>query len=134
MKRQFIKVYVLGLLLLLPTLTNAQRRTATGTVPPPEFADPQRRQKLATALPEIEKLFNSFMERSQAPGAVFGVIIDGELALVKAAGVREKTNNALVTPETVFRIASMTTSFTAMAILKRRDHGTLPLQDPVSKY
>src|SRR5687768_666088 len=129
-----LQIYAVGLFLLFPTLTNAQRRTATGTVPPPEFTDPQRRQKLATALPEIEKLFNSFMERSQAPGAVFGVIIDGELALVKAAGVREKTNNALVTPETVFRIASMTKSFTAMAILKLRDDGKLSLEDPVSKY
>ena len=42
---------------------------------------------------------------------------------MKAAGVREKTNNAPVTPDTVFRIASMTKSFTAMAILKLRDDG-----------
>src|SRR5215208_5562366 len=131
---QHLQVYAFGLLLLLPQLSNAQRRLATGTVPPPQFADPQRRQKLATAFPEIEKLFNSFIERSQAPGAVFGVIIDGELAFVKAAGVREKTNNAPVTPETVFRIASMTKSFTAMSILKLRDEGKLSLDDPVSKY
>lgn len=68
------------------------------------------------------------------PGAVVGVIIDGELAFVKAAGVREKTGDAPVTPETVFRIASMTKSFTAMAILKLRDEGKLSLDDPVAKY
>ena len=68
------------------------------------------------------------------PGAVMGVIIDGELALVKVHGVREKTGDAAVTPETVFRIASMTKSFTAMAILKLRDEGKLSLEDPVSKY
>src|SRR5215204_4172817 len=122
------------LLLLLPPLAHAQKRIATDSVPPPDFADPQRKQKLAAAFPEIEKLFKSFMDRSQSPGAIFGVVIDGELVWVKGAGVREKTNNAPVTPETVFRIASMTKSFTAMSILKLRDEGKLSLDDPVSKY
>ena len=122
------------LLLIIPQFTYAQKRIATGSVPPPQFTDPQRKQKLATAFPEIEKLFKSFMERSQTPGAVLGVIIDGELVWVKAAGVREKTGNAPVTPDTVFRIASMTKSFTAMAILKLREDGKLSLEDPASKY
>ncbi|HEU4507766.1 MAG TPA: serine hydrolase domain-containing protein [Pyrinomonadaceae bacterium] len=99
-----------------------------------QFADPERKQKLATAFPEIERLFKTFTERQQRPGAILGVIIDGELVLVKSAGVRETTSNAPVTPETVFRIASMTKSFTAMAILKLRDEGKLSLEDPVSRY
>ena len=129
-----IQICALLVSFLVPQLTVAQKRIATGTVPPPQFADPQRKQKLAAAFPEIERIFKSWMERLQPPGAVLGVIIDGELAFVKAAGVREKTNNAPVTPETVFRIASMTKSFTAMSILKLRDEGKLSLEDPVSKY
>ena len=129
-----MKFVAVLLLLFIPQLAYAQKKIATGSVPPPQFTDPQRKQKLATAFPEIDKLFKSFMERSQTPGAVLGVIIDGELAWVKAAGVREKTGNAPVTPETVFRIASMTKSFTAMAILKLRDDGKLSLDDPASKY
>ena len=129
---RFAVICALILSLLLPL--QAQKRIATGTVPPPQFTDPQRKQKLAAAFPEIEKLFNSFVERAQPPGAVFGVIVDGELVWVKAAGVREKTGDAPVTPDTVFRIASMTKSFTAMAILKLRDEGKLSLDDPVSKY
>ena len=131
---RFIQICALLVSLIVPQLTQAQKRIATGTVPPPQFADPQRKQKLAAAFPEIERLFKSWMERLQPPGAVLGVIIDGELAFVKAAGVREKTNNAPATPETVFRIASMTKSFTAMAILKLRDEGKLSLEDPVSKF
>ena len=116
------------LLSLIPPFAFAQK------VPPPQFTDPQRKQKLTAALPEIDKLFKTFMERSQTPGAVLGVIIDGELVWGKAAGVREKTNNAPVTNDTVFRIASMTKSFTAMSIMKLRDDGKLSLDDPVSKY
>jgi len=131
---RFIQLGILLILSLVPQVTRAQRRLASGTVPPSRFADPQRKQKLAAAFPEIERLFKSFVERQQMPGAVVGVIIDGELAFVKVNGVREKTNDAPVTAETVFRIASMTKSFTAMAILKLRDEGKLSLEDPVSKY
>ena len=120
-----LQTCALLIFLLFPQLTHAQKRITSGAVPPPQFSDPQRKQKLAAAFPEIEKLFKAFMERSQAPGAVLGVIVDGELVWVKAAGVREKTSDAPVTPETVFRIASMTKSFTAMAILKLRDDGPL---------
>jgi CubicO group peptidase (beta-lactamase class C family) len=119
-----IQICALLLLLILPQLADAQN----------QFPDPQRKQKLAGAFPEIDRLFSSFIQRLQPPGAVLGVVIDGELVWVKAAGVREKTNNAPVTPETVFRIASMTKSFTAMSILKLRDEGKLSLDDPVAKY
>lgn len=125
---------LLFILLVIPQLALAQKKVATEAVPPPQFTDPQRKQKLAAAFPEIEKLFNTFIERSQAPGAVFGIIVDGELVWLKAAGVREKSTNAPVTKDTVFRIASMTKSFTAMSILKLRDDGKLSLDDPVSKY
>lgn len=130
----FVRACTFLILLIVPHLTHAQKRIANGTVPPPRFTDPQRRQKLAAAIPEIERLFKTWMERLKPPGAVFGVIIDAEPLFIKAAGVRETANNAPVTPETVFRIASMTKSFTAMAILKLRDEGKLSLEDPVSRY
>ena len=127
-------VCLLLLTLILTPLANAQRRFAEGTVPSPKFADPQRKQKLAAAFPEIEKLFLACVQRANMPGAVMGIIIDGELVWVKTTGVRETTDKAPVTPETVFRIASMTKSFTAMAILKLRDDGKLSLDDPVSRF
>ena len=130
------KIFVLSLAaqicLLSLQVAQAQQRVATGSVPPSVFKDPERKQKLAAAFPEIEKLFKASAERM--PGAVMGIIVDGELVWVKAAGIREAENKAPVTPETVFRIASMTKSFTAMAILKLRDEGKLSLDDPAAKY
>ena len=120
--------------LILTPLATAQRRFAEGTVPVPTFADPQRKQKLAAAFPEIEKLFLAYVQRANMPGATMGIIIDGELVWMKTTGVRETTDKAPVTPDTVFRIASMTKSFTAMAILKLRDEGKLSLDDPAAKY
>jgi CubicO group peptidase (beta-lactamase class C family) len=112
----------------------AQQRFSDGQLPPPRFADPERARKLAAAFPEIERIFTSYVERRHMPGAVMGVIIDGELAWVKAAGVRDTQGRAPVTPDTVFRIASMTKSFTGMAILKLRDEGKLSLDDPAARY
>jgi len=111
-----------------------RRRVATGSVPPPRFADQERARKLAVAFPEIERLFNSWVERVHAPGAVMGIIIDGELVWIKTTGVRETKDRSVVTPDTVFRIASMTKSFTALSILKLRDGGKLSLDDPVTRY
>lgn len=126
-----------GLSFLAPAYGNPiqkPRRFAAETLPEPRFADPERARKLAAAFPEIEKAFRERVERQHMPGAVMGIIIDGELVWVKSAGVNDLKNRAPVTPDTVFRIASMTKSFTAMAILKLRDEGKLSLDDPVSKY
>jgi len=112
----------------------AQRRFSNGAAPPPRFADPERARKLAAAFPEIERLFAAWVERRRMPGAVMGIVVDGELAWVKAAGVQDTETRAPVTPDSVFRIASMTKSFTAMAVLKLRDEGKLSLDDPVSRY
>ena len=65
---------------------------------------------------------------------VWGVVIDGRLAHVESAGVRDRASNAPITAATEFRIASMTKSFTVLAILKLRDEAKLSLEDPVSKW
>ena len=120
--------------ILLGQRTRTPRPVATGSVPPPRFADAERARKLAAAFPEIEQLFNRWVERQQMPGAVMGIIVDGELVWVKTGGVRETKDRSPVTADTVFRIASMTKSFTALSILKLRDEGKLSLDDPVARY
>lgn len=125
-----------GITLMAPLYeSRAQtRRFATETLSPPRFADPERARKLAAAFPEIERMFLERVERQHVPGAVFGIIIDGDLVWLKTAGLANVKSRPPVTPDTVFRIASMTKSFTAMSILKLRDEGKLSLDDPVSKY
>ena len=107
----------------------AQGGPAQATHPPAIFADADRRARLATAFPEIDRLVAAFMERTHVPGAAWGVVIDGELAHLGVAGYRELPTKAPVTRDSVFRIASMTKSFTAMAILTLRDEGKLSLDD-----
>ena len=100
--------------------------------PPPRFADADRPRKLAAAFPEIETIVQTFGRG--LPGFAFGVIVDGELAHVSVGGVRDLSTKTPVDAETVFRIASMTKSFTAIAILQLRDAGKLSLDDPVERH
>jgi CubicO group peptidase (beta-lactamase class C family) len=102
--------------------------------PEPQFADPQRREKLASAFADVDRLFGAFVERAHVPGAAWGIVVDGELAHAGAAGFRDVAAKAPADADTVFRIASMTKSFTAMSILKLRDEGKLSLDDPVARY
>jgi CubicO group peptidase (beta-lactamase class C family) len=98
------------------------------------FADADRRTKLATAFGDIDRMFTAFAKTVHAPGAAWGIVVDGELAHTGAAGVRNLATKTPVDADTVFRIASMTKSFTAMAIVKLRDEGKLSLDDPVERY
>lgn len=98
------------------------------------FADPNRAAKLAATYPQIDQAFREFASREHIPGAAWGIIVDGKLAHVGVAGLRDVANKAPVDANSVFRIASMTKSFTAMAILKLRDEGKLSLDDLAEKY
>jgi CubicO group peptidase (beta-lactamase class C family) len=107
---------------------------ASDAYPPPRFTDPERLQKLESAMPEVDRIFRTYATDKKITGMVWGVVIDGKLAHVASSGVRDRVSNAPVTTNTVFRIASMTKSFTSLAILKLRDEGKLSLEDPVSKW
>ena len=103
-------------------------------VPAVLHAQADRVSRLMSAMPAIDKLIGDFTQREHIPGAAWGVIIDGKLAHVGVTGFRDLATKSPVDSASVFRIASMTKSFTAMAILKLRDEGKLSLDDPAEKY
>ncbi len=118
------------LLLLVCLLAQPVARPRADTQAPAQ----DRAERLKTALPEIDRLFADFARTSRAPGIAYGVLIDGQLVHTGTVGVRERETMTPVTTDTVFRIASMTKSFTALAILKLRDEGKLSLDDPAERY
>ncbi|MGE0459975.1 MAG: serine hydrolase domain-containing protein [Vicinamibacterales bacterium] len=120
-----------------PARGQAPAKGASGPVfkaDPPRFTDPARRQKLGSAFGDIDRLMQAFTTREHVPGAAWGIVIDGELAHLGTTGFRDVVARQPVGPDTVFRIASMTKSFTAMAILKLRDEGRLSLDDPAEQF
>jgi CubicO group peptidase (beta-lactamase class C family) len=88
----------------------------------------------AAVFAEIDRTMEAFRLDAHVPGMVWGIVRDGRLVHVKAAGVQDLAAKRPVTPDTRFRIASMSKAFTALAILKLRDDGRLSLDAPVETY
>ena len=103
--------------------------TAPATAAAPAPADSQ-----TSAFEALDADFAKWMAEAHVPGLVWGIVKDGKLVHVKAMGVQTVEDKAPATPDTAFRIASMTKAFTGYSILKLRDEGKLRLDDPVSQY
>jgi len=88
----------------------------------------------ANSFAEIDRTFDEYRLDAHIPGMVYGIVIDGRLVHVKGLGVQDLETNRQVTADTLFRIASMTKSFTALSILKLRDEGRLSLDAPAETY
>jgi len=95
---------------------------------------PDRAQRVAAVLPEIDKMYTDLAAQEHLPGLVYGVVLDGKLVHIRSLGLADVERKIPATNSTEFRIASMTKSFVAMAALKLRDEGKLRLDDPVSGY
>src|SRR4051812_20286492 len=100
----------------------------------PGHADAARKAKLDAVAPALDALFAAKMKETGATGFAVGIIVDGELAYQRAFGVRDLSSRAPLDADSVFRIASLTKSFTALAVLKLRDEGRVDLDVPAERY
>ena len=100
----------------------------------PSFADDNRREKILELQPKIEALLSDHMASRHIPGAAYGIVVDDQLVISGAMGKSNLADDLSASTSTKFRIASMTKSFTAMAIVQLRDEGKLSLEDLASDY
>jgi len=91
-------------------------------------------QTISSAIPAIDSIYKTYAAAHHIPGLVYGIVADGRLIHTGAFGYANIAQKIPATAQSVYRIASMTKSFTAMAILSLRDAGKLDLDDAVSKY
>lgn len=101
---------------------------------PAAFTDAGRAARVQAVMPEIDKLYAELAAKEHLPGLVYGVLLDGKLVHLRGLGVANVERATPVTGATRFRIASMTKSFVAMALLRLRDEGKVGLDDPVARY
>ena len=101
---------------------------------PPIFTDHHRLEKIKKALPILQKHFQNVFEENHFPGLAYGLVVDGELLDSHCFGYTNLEQQIPVNTKSLFRIASMTKSFTAMAIVKLRDDDQLRLDDPIDQY
>lgn len=100
----------------------------------PFFADNHRIEKIKATQAVIDKLYKEHAAKNHFPGFAYGVVADGRLIYTGEVGYTDVEKKIRATVSSAFRIASMSKSFTAMAIVKLRDEGKLKLDDPASSY
>ena len=113
---------------------SAPDRPVSDTYQPARFEEDNRAERIRSLAPDMQRLIEEHAAERHIPGIAYGVVVDDELVVSGATGVLDIESERPATTSSAFRIASMTKSFTAMAIVKLRDEGRLALADPAEKY
>lgn len=89
------------------------------------------RDRLSSA--NVDKLFAEW-NRTDSPGCAVGVSRNGAIVYEHGYGMANLELGVPITTNTVFGIASISKSFTAMSVLLAAQQGRLSLDDEVQKY
>ncbi len=95
---------------------------------------PPRVTDLEQALAEADAVADRFLDGRHVPGVAYGIIAGGTLIHSRGIGTLRVGEEARPDADSVFRIASMTKSFTAATILVLRDDGLVALDDPIAAH
>jgi CubicO group peptidase (beta-lactamase class C family) len=83
---------------------------------------------------EIEGYVDGMLSRWPAVGLAVGVVRDGALEFFSVHGVANIESATPVTEDTVFRIGSITKTFTAVAVMQLEEQGLIDLDAPANVY
>lgn len=119
MNRRTFLPFLLTTLCLLPWLP----AWGQGTLPP---TDPR--------VAAIRAIVREAMEKEEIPGLSLAIARDGQTLHLDGFGVASKETKEAVTPDTVFRLGSISKTFTAIAAMQLVERGALDLDAPVRKY
>ena len=89
---------------------------------------------LEDAFRTADGVADRFLDGRHVPGVAYGIVVEGELIHARGIGTLRVGEEAPPDADSVFRIASMTKSFTAATILGLRDEGRLALDDPIARH
>jgi CubicO group peptidase (beta-lactamase class C family) len=91
-------------------------------------------EKVASGIRVFESWTMSQMAYSGQPGISVAVVKDQEIVWSRGFGYADTEHRVEASPESIYRIASITKLFTSTAILQLRDRGKLNLYDPITEH
>jgi CubicO group peptidase (beta-lactamase class C family) len=83
---------------------------------------------------QLDELAVAAFNRQPLAGLALGIVRDGELAYERGLGFADVGTKRPVTADTVFRIGSISKTFTAIAVMQLVERGRLDLDDPVNEH
>jgi CubicO group peptidase (beta-lactamase class C family) len=100
----------------------------------PVTANPATAGFADEGIARIDAYLKNEVDTSKIPGAIMLIRRNGQTAYFKSFGVRDPATKAPMTPDTIFRIYSMSKPITTVAAMMLVEDGKLQLDDPLSKY
>ena len=85
-------------------------------------------------LAELSRLVRDAQSEQRIPSISAAAIGNGEVVWQEALGVADTSSGRDATPNTQYRVGSITKTFTAAAVMQLRDAGELDLDDPLSEH
>jgi CubicO group peptidase (beta-lactamase class C family) len=82
---------------------------------------------------QLESAVSKFMAESSAPGISVALVEDGEYVWSEGFGMADLENFVPATPQTLYRLASISKSLTATGAMQLWERGKLDLDAPVQK-
>lgn len=98
---------------------------------PDSLVSPQQFQQ---RLQRIDAMVNRRMAELNIPAYTLAIIRNGQTVFQKPYGLASIQNRQACTNDTVFGLASLTKTFTALTLLSLVDQGLVGLDDPLAKY
>jgi CubicO group peptidase (beta-lactamase class C family) len=83
---------------------------------------------------ELSRLVHEAQSEQRIPSISAAAVGNGEVVWQEALGLADVDGRVEATPDTQYRIGSITKTFTTVAVLQLRDAGELELEDPLSKH
>jgi CubicO group peptidase (beta-lactamase class C family) len=83
---------------------------------------------------EMRARVDEMLNRRPTVGMAVGVVRDGSVEFFYGHGVADIESNTPVTEDTMFRIASITKTFTAIAVMQLWEQGKVDLGAPANDY
>src|SRR4051812_46191841 len=84
--------------------------------------------------PAVVEGYRAALERSGIAGSSLMIVRDGKIVARDNEGFMDRDRRVPVGDRTIYHWASITKTFTGIAIMQLRDRGLLSLDDPVVKY
>jgi len=99
-----------------------------------DFRHPDREKALADLLPRLGERIDAFFAAEKPPSVAVAFVADGEVRLRRVLGWADVVRQVPPTSRTLYRIGSITKTFTTALVLSLRDEGKLELDAPAEQY
>jgi CubicO group peptidase (beta-lactamase class C family) len=97
-------------------------------------APPEQLGLSSDRIGQLDAVVQGYVDEGKVAGVVALIARGGQLAHLEGYGLADIESRIPMTPDVIFRIASMTKAVTSVAVMMLVEEGRLSLNDPLSRY